>query len=51
VRNRGIIVALLEAGARVTIDVVAAANATHDPEIIQLIMENVHKKIVLSPPV
>jgi len=35
--NRGIIGALLQRGARVTIDVVAAANATHDPEIIQLI--------------
>jgi hypothetical protein len=40
VRNRGIILALLEAGARVTIDVVAAANATHDPETIQLIMQS-----------
>ena len=40
VGNTDILKALLEADARVTIDVVVAANATEDAEIVQLIMEH-----------
>lgn len=40
VGNTDILNALLEADARVTIDVVIAANATHNAEIVQLIMEH-----------
>lgn len=38
--NTSIVKVLLDAGARVTEDVIVAANTTNNPEIVQLIMEH-----------